>query len=123
MYGMDSSTWKEYNPRTQEVNKDVLKLAQNFKSPALTEQATHWSKDITTANAVERLNICDEYNLHVLKDKIIEQLTFNRIALGEVANSPQIVQHPKLMQALLQMAAAVPEPAVGKESPKKKARK
>merc|ERR1712187_1011181 len=128
MYGMDSSTWKEYNPRTQEVNKDVLRLAQNFKLPSLAEQATHWlSKDITTGNVVERLNICEEFNLQLLKDKILEQLTFNRVALSEVANSPQIVHHPKLMQSLLQMAAAVSEPPsekeAPKESPKKKARK
>merc|ERR1712151_22278 len=124
MYGMNSSTFKEYNPRTQEVNRDVLRLAQNFKLPGLSEQATHWlSKDITTGNVVERLNICEEFNLQVLRDKILEQLTFNRVALSEVANSPQIVQHPKLMQALLQMAAVVSEPPAEKESPKKRAKK
>merc|ERR1719502_573742 len=110
MYQMDGSVWEDYNPRTQEVNKDVLRLAQNFRLPGLTERATHWlAKDLTTGNVVERLTICEDFLLQELRERILEQLTYNKRALAEVANSPQIMGYPKLMQAMLQLAAAVPE--------------
>jgi len=102
----DDYTWKDYNPRTQEINKDVLRLAQNFEFPRLTERATHWlSKDLDTGNVVERLGICEDFGLNELREKILHQLTMNKTALAEVANSPQIMQYPGLMQALLQQAA------------------
>merc|ERR1711924_467075 len=54
MYSMDSAVLEEYNPRTQEINKDVLQLAQNFKLPGLAEKASYWlAKDLTTGNVVE----------------------------------------------------------------------
>lgn len=109
LYEIETQAWKDYNPRTQEINKDVLRLAQQFRLPALAEKATYWlSKDLTTGNVVERLQICEEFGLEQLSEKIIEQLTINRRALTEVANSPQIMSHPKLMQALLRQAAAGP---------------
>merc|ERR1719189_1587747 len=121
MYQLDSAIWEEYNPRTQEINKDVLRLAQNFMLPGLTERATHWlAKDITTGNVVERLTICEDFECNVLQEKILEQLTNNKKALAEVANSPQIMNYPKLMQNLLQHAAAVPE---DDPQPKKRGRK
>jgi hypothetical protein len=121
LYQKDDSEWKDYNPRTQEINKDVLRLAQMFRLPGLTERAMHWlAKDLTTGNVVERLTICEDFGLQLLSGKILEQLTCNKKALGEVANSPQIMTYPKLMQALLQKAACVPDDA---PQPKKKARK
>merc|ERR1719197_1156366 len=129
MYQTDASLWDDYNPRTQEINKDVLRLAKQFCLPGLTERATYYlSKDLTTGNVVERLTICEDYELHELREKILTQLTMNKAALSEVANSPQIMTYPKLMQALLQQAAAVPDdpPPRGstpKEPPKKKGRK
>jgi len=120
MYQTDSAVWEDYNPRTQEINKDVLRLAQNFRLPGLTERAMHWlSKDLTTGNVVEVLTICEDFGLSQLGERILEQLTQNKKALAEVANSPQIMKYPKLMQALLQQAAAVPDDP----QPKKKARK
>merc|ERR1711970_525714 len=99
-----------YNPRTQEINKDVLRLAGTFQLPGLTERAVRWlEKDLTTGNVVERLSICDEFSLEELREKILEQLTLNRQALSEVAHSPQIMTYPSLMQAMLQHAAAVPD--------------
>mmetsp|Transcript_69464 Transcript_69464/g.157638 ORF Transcript_69464/g.157638 Transcript_69464/m.157638 type:complete len:231 (-) Transcript_69464:85-777(-) len=121
MYHMDASVWEDYNPRTQEINKDVLRLAQNFRLPGLTERATHWlTKDLTTGNVVERLTICEDFGLSLLAEKILEQLTCNKRALAEVAHSPQIMKYPKLMQDLLQQAAAA---ATDDAQPKKKARK
>merc|ERR1719369_795794 len=110
LYQTSSEVWEDYNPRTQEINKDVLRLAQNFQLPGLTERAMHWlARDITTGNAVERLTICEDFGLTILKEKILEQLTFNKQALAEVAHSVQIMQYPKLMQSMLQIAAGVPE--------------
>jgi len=107
MYGMDAGVWQDYNPRTQEINKDVLRLARRFRLPGLTDRAVHWlSKDLTTGNVVERLSICEDFGLDLLREKILEQLTFNRRALAEISHSPKIMQYPKLMQDLLQMAAA-----------------
>merc|ERR1712046_23009 len=121
LYEMDDSEWAEYNPRTQDINKDVLTLARSFQLPGLTERAVRWlAKDLTTGNVVERLSICDEYGLGDLREKILEQLTLNRQALAEVAHSPQIMTYPGLMQAMLQHAAAVPD---AKEPPTKRGRK
>merc|ERR1719345_544230 len=109
LYELDDTEWADYNPRTQDINKDVLILAKSFGLPGLTERAVRWlAKDLTTGNVVERLSICDEYGLEELREKILEQLTLNRAALAEVANSPQIMTYPGLMQAMLQHAAAVP---------------
>jgi len=126
MYRMDAAVWDDYNPRTQEINKDVLRLAQNFKLLGLTERAAHWLvKDLTTGNVVERLTMCEDFGLLELRELILEQLTFNKRALAEVVSSPQIMQYPKLMQSMLQLAATVTmEPAGGDASqPKKKLRK
>lgn len=122
MYQVDTAVWKDYNPRTQEINKDVLRLAQNFKLPGLTELAMHWlAKDISTGNVVERLTICEDFGLMDLRDRILEQLTFNKRALAEVASSPQITAFPKLMQSMLQLAAATPEDS--NPAPKKRGKK
>jgi len=107
MYMLDEKDWAVFNPRTQAVNRDVLQLASQFELPGLTQQAMHWlGKDLTTGNVVERLSICDEFGLSELSSKILEQLTYNKAALAEVAHSQQIMNHPKLMQAILQCAAS-----------------
>eukprot|EP00927_Polykrikos_kofoidii_P030254 TRINITY_DN26062_c0_g1_i1.p1 TRINITY_DN26062_c0_g1~~TRINITY_DN26062_c0_g1_i1.p1 ORF type:complete len:250 (-),score=52.14 TRINITY_DN26062_c0_g1_i1:372-1073(-) len=128
MYHIDGSVWADYQPGTQEINKDVLRLAQNFKLPGLRDRAAHWlSKDLTTGNVVERLTICEDFGLTELKENILNALTFNRRALAEVAHSPQIMSYPKLMQAMLQLAATVPEERAEEpmkdSNPKKKAKK
>merc|ERR1711912_159194 len=108
---LDADDWAAFNPRTQEINRDVLQLAAQFELPGLTQRAMHWlGKDLTTGNVVERLSICDEFGLSELSEKILEQLTLNREALAEVAHSKQITDHPKLMQSILQCAAGIPEP-------------
>merc|ERR1719230_2262781 len=118
---MDATVWKDYVPGTQEINKDVLRLAQRFDLPGLTERATRWlAKDLTTGNVVERLAICAEFGLMTLSSRIIEQLAMNRAALREVANSPKIMAYPELMQALLKQTAGG---AAEEESLHKKAKK
>jgi len=124
LYQTDASQWDDYNPRTQEINRDVLRLARQFGLPGLTERATYWlSKDLTTGNVVERLTICEDFELHELREKILAQLTMNKAALSEVANSPQIMTYPKLMQALLQSAAAIPDESPPSKASTAKARK
>lgn len=112
LYMLDDKEWATFNPRTQAINRDVLQLGQQLELPGLTRQAMHWlSKDLDTGNVVERLSMCDEFALSELKDKILEQLTYNKMALSEVANCQQITNYPKLMQLILQCAAAVPDQA------------
>lgn len=126
LYQMSNDEWEDYNPRTQEINKDVLRLADKFRLPALTERAKHWlAKDLTTGNVVERLTICEDFGLLDLREKVLEQLTYNKRALAEVAHSPQIMSYPKLMQAMLQLAAAAPAASSQREaspSPKRRAK-
>merc|ERR1712176_1221287 len=116
----------QYNPRTQEINRDVLSLARQFHLPGLTNRAMRWmAKDLSTGNVVERLSICEEFQLSDLSERILEQLTNNRQALAEVAHSPQIMTYPRLMQAMLQCAAGVPDaepekPPQGKAGGKKR---
>lgn len=107
IYEVEVTDWKDYNPGTQAINKDVLRLAGCYALPSLTQRATHWlAKDITTGDVVERLAVCREFKLEVLRVKILEQLTLNKAALAEVAHGPKIMQYPELMQSLLQCAAS-----------------
>jgi len=125
LYQLDDKDYAEFNPRTQDINRDVLSLAKQFQLPGLTNRAMRWlAKDLTTGNVVERLSICEEFGLDELTDRILEQLTNNRAALAEVAHSPQIMSYPKLMQAMLQCAAGAPEPEPAQlAQPKKRGRK
>lgn len=121
LYMLDEKEWAVFNPRTQAINHEVLQLAKQFELPGLTQQAVQWlSKDLTTGNVVERLSMCEEFNLSELSGKILEQLTMNKEALAEVAHSQQIMSHPKLMQAILQCAASSgPEPSPQQPKTKK----
>jgi len=126
MYNVDDTEWAKYNLRTQEINRDVLSLARQFCLQGLTNRAMRWmAKDLNTGNVVERLSICEDFQLSDLSERILEQLTNNRQALAEVAHSPQIMTYPRLMQAMLQCAAGAPEGEEQQQSqPKsKKARK
>lgn len=96
----------EYKPRNEEVNKDVLKLANQFRMPDLIERcAEELAKNVTTTNVVDRLSLCDEFELLKLREKIMQQLTSNKKALHDVVNAQQIVQHPHLMQEMLGLIA------------------
>jgi len=96
----------EYSPKTDEINNDVLKLASQFKMPELTERCTEvLAKDINTSNVVERLGLCEEYQLDRLREKIMQQLTSNRKVLNDVAQSKSILQYPLLMQEMLGLIA------------------
>merc|ERR1740123_764073 len=94
LYEVTGSAWDSYNPRTQDVNKDL-----------------------NTGNVIERLAICEEFSLRDLYAKILDQVSNNRKALFEISSCPELVKHPALMQALLQQQAS----ALGDDpQPKKK---
>merc|ERR1719198_1154624 len=96
----------EYSPKTEEINKDVLKLASQFKMPELTERCTEvLAKDINTFNVVERLGLCEEFQIERLREKIMQQLTCNKKVLHDVAQSKSILQYPLLMQEMLSLIA------------------
>lgn len=120
IYEAQVSDWAAYNPSTQEITKDVLRLAQQFQVKGLTESATVWlAKDINTGNVVERLAICDDFGLGELREKILNQLHMNKTALIEVATSPQIIEYPELMKDLILLQAS----GMQDEPQAKKARK
>lgn len=112
---------REYKPRNEEVNKHVLKLANQFRMPELVEKCTEeLAKNITTSNVVERLQLCDEFELRKLRDKIMLQLTSNKKALQDVAQSQQILQHPHLLQEMLGLIA---QEGAKEQAQKKKGKK
>lgn len=124
LYGLDEKAWAKHIPRTQEINRDVLRLAHQFHLAGLTERTSACLvKNLTTGNVVERLSICEEFGLNELADKILEQLTSNREALAEVAHSAQIMKYPNLMKAMLQSAAGAPDSELDAKPKGKKARK
>merc|ERR1719482_1053901 len=109
----------EYAPKTDEINKDVLKLANQFKMPELTEKCAEiLAKDVNTTNVVERLGLCEEFQLDRLREKIMQQLTSNRKVLHDVAQSKSILSYPLLMQEMLGLIAQE-----GSSPPAKKAKR
>jgi len=120
MYSVGTSSQWEYDPSSLEVNRDVLRLAQHFNLPHLHEYAARWlAKGLATSNVVSRLVICEDLGLSLLRDKIIEQLTAHPTALTMVCTSPEIMQHPKILQDLLIQVASVGASAA-KEKEKQK---
>merc|ERR1712124_140010 len=103
---LDFAYLGEYAPKTEEINKDVLKLASQFKMPELTERCAEvLAKDINTTNVVDVLGLCEEYQLDRLREKIMQQLTSNRKVSNDVAQSKSILQYPLLMQEMLSLIA------------------
>ena len=121
IYGFDGI----YNPCTLDVNTDVLRLCKQFNLPHLRHSAAPWlTQGLTTANAVERLAVCEEFGLKTLKEKILEQLASNANSLALVSSSPEIMKHPKLLQELLvRITQKSSPPTSDPEPPAKKAKK
>jgi len=89
-----------------EIVKDVLRLADVFKLPGLAQRASQWlAKDVTTADAVERLAVCRDFGLTALRQRLLETLHANRAALSEIVSSSKVLEYPELMQELLQQVA------------------
>merc|ERR1712217_724383 len=105
--GTGAANW-EYKPSSADVNKDVLRLARHFGFSHLHEFAARWlTKGLTTANVVERLVTCEEFDLGLLREKIIQQLTLNPQELTVVSSSLEIMKHPRILQDLLLAVASL----------------
>lgn len=93
---------KDYNPKTDEANWDVLQLARRFQIARLQDLASQWLvKGLTTANVLQRLVACEEFGLNEIREKILGQVTANPDALFALAKDPEIVKAPMVLQDLL----------------------
>jgi len=114
LYGLGS----EYNITTDEANKDVLRLAKQLDVPSLQELAMGYlARDVTTENAVNRLQTCREFDLHELYESIEEEVVINREALEQVAGDEEVMKHPEILQGLLLRSARIHRPV---PAPKRK---
>jgi tRNA nucleotidyltransferase/poly(A) polymerase len=102
IYQVGTGNAWEYSPSSLDVNKEVLKLSRQFRLNHLQEYAARWlTRGLNTKNLVERLMICEEFKLGMLREKLIEQLTANPAELGVVCRSTEVLAHPTILQDLL----------------------
>lgn len=102
IYGPFAGANREYNPVTDAINRDVLRLAHMFQLPELHNQAAHWlARDLGTTNVLARLGICEEFGLSGMREKILEQLITDPEALAVLVRDPQIREVPAVLQDLL----------------------
>lgn len=106
IYQVGTGVAWEFKPSCVEVDKDVLHLARHFGIEHLHEHAARWLiEGLSTLNVVERLVVCEEFQLGNLREKMMEQLAAFPDALGIVSSNPDIMKHPKIMQDLLKSVA------------------
>lgn len=130
LYKVDLAMWEERNGRLlQEITSDVLRLASHFQLPGLTALASRWLlAGVTTANVLERLATCEEFQLDDMRIRILRHIAKDKEALGQVSTNRHVAENPQLLHDLLQYAAS-PLPkrksaaSAAKTEPKKKARK
>jgi len=92
----------EYNPPSEDANRDALRLAQDFEVVALRDAACGWlAKGLTTSNVLKRLEACEEFGLLPVRQKILEQVTSNPEALFALAKHPDALRLPSVLQDLL----------------------
>merc|ERR1712217_485635 len=83
-------------------NTEILKLSHSLGLTHLHEHAARWlTVGLTTKNLVQRLVICEEFNLHILHDKMVQSLVAHPVQLSIVCRSAEILAHPKILQTLL----------------------
>jgi hypothetical protein len=100
------SSW-EYRASSDQVNKDVLRLAQHFQLPYLREHAARWlARNLTTQNVVQRLVTCEEFGMTTLRDAMMSELVKNPATLAVVSSSSDIMEHPRILQELLLQVAS-----------------
>jgi hypothetical protein len=88
--------------KTESSNRDAIQLAQVYSIPQLQEQASRWlARGLTTHNVLVRLAICEEFGLFDVREKILEQLIADPVALPLLARDPEITNVPKVLQDLL----------------------
>mmetsp|Transcript_5730 Transcript_5730/g.17015 ORF Transcript_5730/g.17015 Transcript_5730/m.17015 type:complete len:232 (+) Transcript_5730:2-697(+) len=102
IYGPRAGASAEYNPSSEEANRDVLRLAQRFQILQLQDDASRWlARGLSTANVLDRLVACEEFGLLEVREKILEQLTANPEALFVLAKDPEVTKVPAVLQDLL----------------------
>jgi len=101
MYGpfVDS---REPSCQTEAANRDAIQLAVSYQIPQLQIQASRWLVNgLTTENVLERLAICEEFGLAEVRERILETILLDPIALPVLAKDPEILKAPKVLQDLL----------------------
>jgi len=102
IYGPISTEVKEPHSKTEASNRDVLQLAQAYQIPPLQSQASLWlAQNLSTQNVLSRLAICEEFGLLEVREKILEQLIADPVALPMLARDPEVTKVPKVLQDLL----------------------
>lgn len=102
IYGPVSTESHQPHSKTESANRDVLQLAQAYQIPPLQSQASIWlSQNLSTQNVLSRLAICEEFSLHEVREKILEQLIADPVALPMLARDPEVTKVPKVLQDLL----------------------
>lgn len=92
---------------SEEVNVEVLRLAQHFQLPYLEQAAkARLVSGLSTENVVARLAVCLEFNLVDITELICAELVASKTALAAVCSDARLTQHPQIMQELLLRAAA-----------------
>lgn len=117
--GDDYHSGKDYCPPSDESNIEVLRLARQFDLQPLLQRALRYlTRDLSTLNVVQRLAVCEEFDLVELREKIITKLAHDQKALVAVSSNMEIVKHPSLLQGLLvQVASSFNESEVGQAKP------
>lgn len=92
----------EYAPSGEDVNRDVLRLAQRFNICQLQDAACRWlTKGLSTSNVLGRLLACEEFDLGEVRERILQLMTANPEALYVLAKDPEITKVPAVLQDLL----------------------
>mmetsp|Transcript_31919 Transcript_31919/g.74712 ORF Transcript_31919/g.74712 Transcript_31919/m.74712 type:complete len:230 (-) Transcript_31919:175-864(-) len=116
-----------YQPSNEEVNSDILRLAQLFQLPELQHDAALWlAKGLSTRNVLQRLRACEEFQLSEAREKIMEQLTANPEALYLLISDPEVTKVPIVIQELFLRALRLlgaDKAAQGKHAAAKNSRK
>merc|ERR1719240_1180286 len=82
MYDLDTP----YTPSNQQVNLEVLQMADTFGLPHLREVcAAFMAKELSTDTVIETICATQKYGLIQLRETILGQLTENKKALRDVA--------------------------------------
>jgi len=105
----------DYSVSSEDVNRDVLRLAKEWDLPFLENLAVHkLIQDITSENVVSRLATCKEFGLDVAYEEISKELVASKEALVDLCTRDDVVNHPEILQALLISSAEAHRPAAGK---------
>jgi len=97
---------ENYVPKSHQVNSQVMKLAFDFSLTFLAQlAAVRMASDATASNVVERVKLCEDYNLPDLRQAFVDAIVSEPAYLAEVAQDPATLGHPSLMRELLSAVA------------------